>query len=124
LVCCVADEKRLAQSVSSAGSSQDPLVAGRPTTPSHEPANLILRFKTELKYPVTYKKEKRMLNGIADYTLWYNGDESMRTNLAIVEANRHGFVTLAASQVVAYMGELYSENLCIYICHYSDILQA
>ena len=46
-----------------------------------------------------------MLSGIADYTLWYNGDESMGTNLAVVEAKRSGLIDQAAAQVVAYMGE-------------------
>lgn len=109
LVCCVAEEKRFAQpaaqSVSSAAASTDH--ASRPTTPLPEPAHLVLRFETELKYPVHYKREARMLNGIADYTLWYNTDESMGTNLVVVEAKRRRWTSQAAGQVVAYMGELY-----------------
>lgn len=107
LVCCVAEEKRLAQSVSSTTSSRDPPVSLRPATPLPEPAHLILRFETELKYPVIYKKETRMLNGIADYTLWYDGDESMGTNLVVVEAKRSGWIAQATGQVIAYMGESY-----------------
>ena len=65
LVCCVAEEKRLARSTAQIGFS----TAVRPTTPTIEPAELSLRFETNLKYPVTYKKETRTLSGLADYTL-------------------------------------------------------
>jgi len=107
LICCVAEEKRLARSTAQIGSSTvasiDPTL--RPTTPTTEPAQLSLRFKTSLKYEVTYKKEIRTLNGLADYTLWYDSTESMGTNLVVVEAKRLQAIEEAAAQLVAYMGK-------------------
>jgi hypothetical protein len=53
LICCVAEEKRVARSTAQIGSStaasMDPT---RPSTPTPEPAELCLRFETPLKYPV------------------------------------------------------------------------
>jgi hypothetical protein len=109
LICCVAEEKRLARSTaqidSSTAASIDPTL--RPTTPTTEPAELSLRFETNLKYLVTYKKEARTLSGLADYTLWYDDTESMGTNLVVIEAKRHQALDEAAAQLVAYMGKLF-----------------
>jgi len=73
LTCCVAEEKQQARSTaetySSPGASINPDPTKRPTTPTTEPAELSLRFETVLKYAVSFKKEKRILNGVADYTL-------------------------------------------------------
>lgn len=46
-----------------------------------------------------------ILSGVADYTLWYNSDETLGTNLVVVEAKRSGWVGQAAGQIIAYMGE-------------------
>jgi hypothetical protein len=109
LVCCIAEEKRLARSTAQIGSSTaasiDPAL--RPTTPTTEPSKLSLRFETNLKCPVTYKKEKRTLSGLADYTLWNNDTESMGTNLVVVEAKRYHSLEGAAAQLTAYMGKLF-----------------
>jgi hypothetical protein len=61
----------------------NPSSSTRPSTPTSEPAELCLRFETALKYPVNYRREARALNGVADYTLWYDNNESMGTNLVI-----------------------------------------
>ena len=74
-------------------------------TPTIEPAHLVLRFETELKFAVTFKNESRMLNGNAEFTLWYDDKESMATNLVVVEAKRRGSIGLAAGQLLAYMGK-------------------
>lgn len=107
-VCCVAEEKRFARSTAQIDSSivaiTDP--TQRPTTTTIEPAELSLRFETNLKYQVTYKGERRMLCGLADYTLWYDDTESMGTNLVVVEAKRYQTLDEAAAQIVAYMGKL------------------
>lgn len=83
----------------------------RPTTPSPEPAQISLQFETELKCPVEYKNQKRMLSGVADYTLWYDTYESAGTNLVVVEAKRRRWTVKAVGQLIAYMGELYSITL-------------
>jgi hypothetical protein len=80
----------------------------RPTTPSPEPAQISLQFETEVKYPVEYKNQKRMLSGVADYTLWYDSYESAGTNVVVVEAKRRGWTIKAVGQLIAYMGGLYS----------------
>lgn len=54
---------------------------------------------------VTYKKEMCVLQGIADYSLWYDKDDSMGTNLILIEAKREGMLSMADGQLVAYMGE-------------------
>jgi hypothetical protein len=108
LICCVAEEKRVArltvQKNSSTAASIDPT---RPSTPTPEPAELCLRFETALKYQVNYKKEPRTLSGIADCTLWYNDKESMGTNLVVAEAKPYQSLSEAAEQMVAYMGKLF-----------------
>jgi hypothetical protein len=116
LVCCIAEEKRLAMSKNTppaAGPADAPPTATsanpalRPTTPLSWPAQIALRFETELKYPVKYKDQMRMLSGIADYSVWYDNTESVGTNLLIVEAKRRRMTGAAAGQVLAYMGKLY-----------------
>lgn len=87
----------------------------RPATPVEVP--LILQFETKLNFHVTYKKQSRLLQGIADYTLWYDKDESMATNLIMVEAKRKGAISEAEGQIVAYMGEQSKRlELCDFSC--------
>lgn len=99
----------MARSTTQIGSSTAPSIdpTPRPTTPTTEPAELSLRFETNLKYRVTYKKETRTLSGLADYTLWYDDTESMGTNLVVVEAKRCQALDEAAAQLVACMGKLF-----------------
>ena len=106
LIICIGEEKRcVLQESEQAKPVLSPQPLGRPTTPSPEPASLLLQFETRLSHLVTYKKEKRLLHGIADYTLWYDKDEPMGTNLVVVEAKRRGMLSIANGQLVAYMGE-------------------
>jgi hypothetical protein len=110
LVCCVAEEKRMASSIveiNSTEASTDPTRPSTPNADSLERADLCLRFETPLKYRVTYKREARTLSGIADYTLWYDNKESLGTNLIVVEAKRDQAITDAATQLVSYMGKLF-----------------
>ena len=106
LVSCIAEEKRharaMTQCVPPAIIPTDP---SRPTAPPPEPAHLILRFGAELEFPVKYKNESRMFNGVADYTLWYDDCKSMGTNLVVVEAKRRRWTGHVGAQVVACMGE-------------------
>ncbi len=74
--------------------------------PSPQPAELLLRFETELAFPVNLKKEKRQLVEKADFTLWYDDEDSMGTNLVVVEAKCEGTTSLAAGQLIAYMGRI------------------
>ncbi|KAI9766149.1 MAG: hypothetical protein M1840_006716 [Geoglossum simile] len=108
LVCCIAEEKRLAMSKTQ---STPPTAALdlRPTTPSREPAQIFLQFETELKYPVEYKNRKRLLSGIADYTLWYN--ESAGISLVVVKAKRRRLTITAVGQLIAYMGVVHKTRL-------------
>jgi type I site-specific restriction endonuclease len=77
----------------------------RPVTPK-ETGPVQLQFPTPLKYLVAYKKQKRMLTGFADYSLWYDEAETMGTNLVVVEAKRNGNAASAEAQCLAYMGTL------------------
>ena len=107
LISCIAEEKKLAlvdqciMHIPSASSN-------RPTTPNIEPAPLLLQFETKLSFRVTYKEEQRLLHGLADYSLWYDVDESMATNLVVVETRREGLLRQAEGQVTAYMGEQFT----------------
>ncbi|KAI9762260.1 MAG: hypothetical protein M1840_001439 [Geoglossum simile] len=120
LVCCIAEEKRLAMSKNalpaSAAADAPPTATSanpalRPTTPLSEPAQITLQFETELKYPVKYKDQTRMVSGIADYSLWYSNVESVGTNLLIVEAKRRRMTGAVAGQVLAYMGVVHKARL-------------
>ena len=68
-------------------------------------APLTLRFETPLTSPpVMYKKKRLVINGIADFSLWYDDDETMAINLVCVQMKKEGRVDEANGQVVAYMG--------------------
>lgn len=77
----------------------------RPATPISDPAPLLLQLETRLNFIVTYKGEQRMLQGIADYSLWYSQSEPLATNLVIIEAKGPGAICQADPQVAAYMGK-------------------
>ena len=100
LIVCMAEEKRHAGSI-----NQEKPPTSRPMTPVPEPAPLWLQYETKLSFVVTLKGEKRLLQGFADYSLWYDKDELMGTNLLLVEAKRKGGLASADGQLVAYMGK-------------------
>ncbi|KAI9777143.1 MAG: hypothetical protein M1816_004912 [Peltula sp. TS41687] len=97
LVSCIGQEKRHALRRASRTSTEP--------VPSPLPAPLSLQFETRLSYQVTYKKEKRMLQVAADYSLSYDSEDPLGTNLLLVEAKREGLLSTAASQLMVYMGE-------------------
>ncbi len=106
LIICIGEEKRLAlREYNQPNATPSTQLLARPTTPSSDPAPLLLRFETKLNRLVTYRKEKRVLQGIADYSLWYDKDEPMGTNLILIEAKREGMLSMANGQLVAYMGK-------------------
>ncbi|KAI9785973.1 MAG: hypothetical protein M1839_008239 [Geoglossum umbratile] len=78
------------------------LAPDRPTT-SIRGKKLSLRFETELKCPVTYKNEHRLLSGFVDYSLWYSDENGTSTNLLIVETKKLGTSETAIGQLLAYM---------------------
>jgi len=106
LTICIGEEKRLAiREYSRPNAAPLTQLFARPTTPPLDPAPLLLQFETKLSRLVTYKKGKRILQGIADYSLWYDKDEPMGTSLILVEAKREGMISMADGQLVAYMGK-------------------
>jgi hypothetical protein len=109
LVCCVAEEKRAARSTAQINSSTAASIGPtlQPSTPTAEPAELCLWFKTALKYPVDYENKAKMLTGVAEYTLWYDKKELMGTNLVVIEAKIYDSIGEASRQVVACMGKLF-----------------
>ncbi|MCJ1381522.1 hypothetical protein MMC17_004633 [Xylographa soralifera] len=105
LIICIGEEKRLAlREYNQPNAALSTQSLARPTTPFSDPAPLLLQIKTKLNRLVTYRKEKRILQGIADYLLWYDKDEPMGTNLVLIEAKREGMLSMANGQLVAYMG--------------------
>ena len=115
LILCITEEKRLSIDHSQSKailSSQSNLMLSaqspcgpRTPEPDPDPAPLFLKFETKLSLEITFKKEKRLLQGKADYSLWYNTDEEMETNLLLVEAKRPSALSSADGQLIAYMGE-------------------
>ena len=106
LIICIGEEKRLAlQEYNRPNAAPSTQSIARPTTPSSDPAPLLLQFETKLNRLVTYKKERRILQGIADYSLWYDKDEPMGISLILIEAKREGILSMADGQLVAYMGK-------------------
>ena len=85
--------------------SAQSLSRSRTPEPDPDPAPLFLKFETKLSFEVTFNEEKRLLQGIADYSLWYDQKESMGTNLLLVEAKRPTEFSSADGQLVAYMGK-------------------
>jgi hypothetical protein len=130
LVCLISEEKTRAnrQTISTAeptipqptSSQTTPTLhaSNRPTTPTQR-KDLSLRFEAELKCPVTYKNEHRLLSGLADYSLWYPDDGDPSTNLIIVEAKKVGTSEAANGQLLAYMGK---SNLYLYLFNVSLLI--
>ena len=110
------EEKRLALGVHNHDQhhrSNVPIPAiSRPSTPLAAkwdgrpvPAPLMLKPEVEIHRIVTYKYERRLLKGIADYTLHYDAKDPYGTNLVIIEAKRYGAAGLVEGQLLAYMGK-------------------
>ena len=110
------EEKRLALSVynhnqhhrsnvpiSATSGPSTPLAAKSDDYPV--PAPLMLKPEVEIHKIVIYKRQRRLLKGIADYTLYYDAEDPYGTNLVIIEAKKFGTTGLAEGQILAYMGK-------------------
>ncbi|EGE06898.1 hypothetical protein TEQG_05951 [Trichophyton equinum CBS 127.97] len=111
LVSCIGEEKRRAGNIHARdqrtqASFQPP---PRPTTPD-PPEPVLLKFETELCHPVEVQGRRKMLVGKADYTLWYNAQETMGTNLIVLEAKRKHYAGTAVPQLIAYMGIVHRQR--------------
>ena len=96
-------QRRLNVQIPAISGPSTPLTAksdGRPV-----PAPLMLKPEVEIHRIVTYKYERRLLKGIADYTLHYDAKDPYGTNLVIIEAKKYGAAGLAEGQLLAYMGK-------------------
>ena len=105
LVLCIGEEKRRAENVHARDQRTQASLQSPPrlTTPD-PPEPVLLKFETELCHPVEVQGRRKMLVGKADYTLWYNAEETMGTNLIVVEAKRRYSAGTAIPQLIAYMG--------------------
>ncbi|KLJ13227.1 hypothetical protein EMPG_11839 [Blastomyces silverae] len=106
LVSCIAQEKRVAEEERAKDiQSQVPLhpPENRPRTPE-PPAPVLLKYETELSFPVSVREKQKILVGKADYTLWYDVTETMGANLVVVEAKMQFSAGSAVPQLIAYMG--------------------
>jgi hypothetical protein len=121
LLCLISDEKTRANH--QAGPLTEPIIpsaTSSTTTPITSPTvptidrpitpiqrkELLLQFETELKQPVVYKNERRLLSSFADYSLWYPDENTPSANLIIVEVKKFGTSDSAVGQLLAYMGKL------------------
>lgn len=73
-------------------------------------AKLELSHKTPLSKAVIYKREKRLLSGLADYSLSYKGSNSktLDTNFVIVQAKHQYCPDLGMPELAAYMGIIHT----------------
>ena len=116
LVSAIAEEKRFAEyqattesTANTQSTSSSTLLPPRPSTP-RQVAPVNLKFETELKCNVIFNDRPRGLSGVADYTLWYDNNEKMGTNLVVVEAKRLDEASSADQQLFAYMGKSIAAN--------------
>ena|SRR5436190_13214937 len=107
LITCIAEEKDLALGPKQTNLTPSGPSPSRPRMPDPDPETVILflKFETKLSFEVIYRKEKRLLQGSADCSLWYDKYESMGINLLLVNAKRRTALDSAERQLVAYMGE-------------------
>lgn len=100
LIICIGEEKRLALQEYRSNTTPSIPCLLRPFTISSDPAPLLLQFETKLKRLVTFKKEKHVLQGIADYSLWYDKEQPIGTNLILIETKRQEMLFLADGQLL------------------------
>ena len=86
-----------------------PAISGPSTPPAAKsdgrPVPAPLMLKPEIHRIVTYKYERRLLKGIANYTLRYDAKDPYGTNLVIIEAKEYDAAGLAEGQLLAYTGK-------------------
>ncbi|KAL9102239.1 MAG: hypothetical protein Q9163_002599 [Psora crenata] len=75
-----------------------------------DPTALEMHHKMLFQRQVTYKRKTRLLSGYADCTVWYQSPKgyNLATNLIIVDAKKTHFTDSCLSQLVAYMGVVYT----------------
>ncbi|PLB44234.1 hypothetical protein P170DRAFT_480001 [Aspergillus steynii IBT 23096] len=88
----LADKKRKEHRAAGHRSSMEALTQYR---------SIEFQAETDIKLPWTYKGEKRLISGRADYTLWYGEPDSPESNLMVVEAKTEGADGL--KQAITYM---------------------
>ena len=76
--------------------------------PGPVPAPMGLYFETELRAPISFKGEKRMLCGFADWSLGHFSGGSGSGNLVLVEAKKRDYIRESYGQLAAYMGMMRS----------------
>jgi hypothetical protein len=74
----------------------------------HALTPISLTAESALQLEVKLQRQKRLLSGRADYSLWYD-DHTLGTNLVIVKAKRRYAYSEGFSQCLVYMGRF---SLC------------
>ncbi|KAJ9265274.1 hypothetical protein DTO195F2_1886 [Paecilomyces variotii] len=70
--------------------------------------SLHLQFETPLKCPVMHKNREIILNGRADYSLWYETVDEPESNMVVVEAKAHEGDRTGEWQTLTYMAIIHS----------------
>jgi hypothetical protein len=70
---------------------------------SDHPDLIWMTTEANMKFEVDFEGERCLLNGAADYAIWY-ADGKMNTNLIVVEAKREGKLSSGIAQCLAYAG--------------------
>lgn len=65
-----------------------------------------LNVENHLQLDIYFRGEKRRLNGWSDYNVWYS-DQTMSTNLVILEAKKRYSHLEGLPQCLTYMGKLF-----------------
>jgi hypothetical protein len=74
---------------------------------------MALAPETHLELAVTRWGEKKLLTGKADYTLWYD-DQSIGTNLIVVEAKKADSFSTGVPQCLGYMGKSFYSIILLF----------
>jgi hypothetical protein len=90
MMLCIDEEKWLVLNQISAHTTLSAQSLSCSTIPTLNVTPIALQFETKLSSLVTFKKEEQIPQGVADYTLCYDGDEQMGTNLILMEAKKKG----------------------------------
>lgn len=66
---------------------------------------LAFQYEKTMKMQISYKGQETLLNGRADYSLWYGNPEELALNLVVVEAKDSSSFNPVPKQALTYMGK-------------------
>ena len=70
--------------------------------------HLAFQYERSMRMQVPYNGQETVLNGCADYSLWYGNPEELALNLVVVEAKDSSSFNLLPKQALTYMGKFHA----------------